>query len=88
MTQELSDLIPSGFNMDDVIDADHLKNTLNSFLHAQSREKRVMFVKRYYMGETVESIAAEFGAGESKVKMTLSRMRASLYELLKKEGLL
>ena len=88
VTEELSDLIPSGFSMDDVIDADHLKNTLNSFLYAQSREKRVMFVKRYYMGETVERIAEELGAGESKVKMTLSRMRASLYELLKKEGLL
>ena len=33
-------------------------------------------------------IGAALGISESKVKMTLSRMRSSLYETLKKEGLL
>ncbi len=86
--EELSDLLPSDFSIDGYIDGEHLKNTLNAFLFSQSKEKRVIFVKRYYYGESVGVIGAALGISESKVKMTLSRMRSSLYETLKKEGLL
>jgi len=65
-----------------------LTEILNRFLAELPKEKRQIFLKRYWYLCSVREIAAELQLTESKVKMTLLRTREKLAEQLKKEGYL
>lgn len=83
LLSELEDCVPDKTeNFSDV----NLTELLNSFLKYQNKDKRVMFVKRYWYGESISDIAKEMGFSESKVATTLHRTRESLKEYLEKEG--
>ncbi len=68
------------------IGAAQLAELLDRFLHALSKQERMVFVCRYWRCDAVNDIAKRFGFGESKVKMMLSRTRDKLREFLEKEG--
>ena len=59
---------------------------LEGFLKGLPRESRIIFLRRYLMGDSVTQIAARYGMTESKVKMQLSRTREKLRRFLEKEG--
>lgn len=59
---------------------------LNAFLAGLSEEKRRIFLRRYWYGDTIREVARRYGLGESKVKVTLLRTRNELREFLSKEG--
>lgn len=88
VTEELSDLIPSGFSMDEHIDNEALKDALNRFLSGLDKQKRAVFVKRYFFCLDIDTVCAQTGLGKSAVKTMLMRMREKLGTLLKEEGLL
>ncbi len=69
-------------------DTERIREAVNSFLRSQSEEKRAMFVLRYFYSKPIGEIAIRVGAGESKVKTALHRMRSELKEKLLEEGLL
>ena len=60
---------------------------LNGFLGTLDREKRGIFLRRYWYGDSIRDIATRCGAGESKVKTTLYRLRKDLKDYLEKEGI-
>ena len=64
-----------------------LTECINRFLENQKPENRKLFVRRYWYLSEKKEIAADYGFTESKVKMTLSRMRAQLMAELEKEGI-
>ena len=64
-----------------------LAEALNHFLASLSGEARKIFMRRYWYLSSVKEIAADFGMGESKVKMSLLRSRNQLRILLEKEGI-
>ena len=88
VTEELSDVIPSDFSMDDHIDNEMLKNVINGFLRSLDERSRAVFVKRYYFCLDTETICRQTGMKVSAVKMSLLRMRRKLASELEKEGLL
>jgi len=45
-------------------------------------------MRRYWYLSSVREIAEEYGLSESKVKMTLLRLRSKLKTVLEKEGIL
>ncbi len=63
-----------------------LKEILDAFLEKEKPEARKIFVRRYFFGSEVKEIADLYGIGESKVKMTLARMRERLRKRLEEEG--
>lgn len=63
-----------------------LNIVISTFLRKQPKEKRIIFMHRYYYCDTVLSIAKRFGYSESKVKIMLYRMRKDLRVYLTKEG--
>lgn len=77
---ELEECIPSrqGF----AIIAAETKEILNRFLETQDQTDRKMFVRRYWLGESVKEIADRFECGESCVKMKMSRARKKLRKML------
>ena len=64
-----------------------LKDLINRFLAGLPREKRVMFVRRYWYMSDVREIARDLGRSEASVKTALARMRGELKTMLEKEGL-
>lgn len=59
---------------------------INAFLQTQKKENRMIFVRRYQYMNDIKSIALIYGFTESKVKMSLQRMRIRLMMYLKEEG--
>ncbi len=88
VTEELSELIPSDFTMDDHIDNEALKQALNGFIKSLDTQKRAVFIKRYFFGLDIDTICVQTGLGRSAVKTMLYRMREKLGKTLKEEGLL
>lgn len=65
-----------------------LAREISRFLSEQSYERRVCFIKRYWLFERVEDIAKELGMTNSKVASLLFRTRNALRRRLEKEGYL
>ncbi len=85
--EELHDCLPAADNIEHALDSMALTEALNRFLAAMPAETRRIFIQRYWYMRSIKSIAAELGAGESKVKMALLRARAELKQYLEKEGI-
>lgn len=83
---ELSELIADG-SPADAEERMVFHDTLQRFLSELRKEERVMFLQRYWYFCPVKEIAAELGCGQSRVKMSLLRMRGRLREMLEEEGI-
>ena len=64
-----------------------LGEIISKFLRSQQPEVRSVFLRRYWLMESVEEIAARFSFSKSKVKSMLFRTRNKLEKYLKKEGI-
>ena len=82
--EELEYAIPS---RDEAVDAMAFRTFLNQFLRSQKKDARIMFLRRYWYGDSVQQIAAAFGCGEEKVKSSLFRTRNKLRNAMIKEGI-
>ena len=88
LTEELSECVSGGRTPSEEYDDRRVGEELNAFLHGQPKEKRVMFVLRYFYSSSIDEIAEKMGISESKVKTTLFRMRAELKQRLEEQELL
>ena len=86
LTEELEMCLPAYDDVDRVIDAKMLGEAINRFLLTLSREKRVIFMRRYFFLDNVSAIAKRCSVSESKVKTSLFRIRKDLKDYLNKEG--
>ena len=86
LTAEMEQCIPSPDDVECRIDDKTFAEAVNGFLGGLDREKRMIFVRRYWYLEPVADIARRFSVSESKVKTTLFRCRERLRAYLEKEG--
>ncbi len=63
-----------------------LSEILNTFLKHLPKEKRLLFIRRYWYGDSVKELAEMFHFRESKVKTTLFRIRKKLEKVLQERG--
>ncbi len=84
---ELEDCLPAPAGRARTVEDGELAELLSAFLRGLSREGRVMFLRRYWYGESVAEVADFLGCGEGKVKSSLFRSRKALREYLEKEGI-
>ncbi|MCI8408313.1 MAG: sigma-70 family RNA polymerase sigma factor [Lachnospiraceae bacterium] len=63
-----------------------LTRVIEHFLDTLGKEKRTMFVKRYWLCESVKEIAEEYGITEKHASVKLGRIRCKLKKYLEKEG--
>ncbi len=85
---ELENIVSSPDSVGDMMDAHRLREELNAFLRSLDKNKRAVFVRRYWFGDSVARIAEISGFSQSKIKMILSRTKRKLKKTLEKEGLL
>ena len=83
LLSELSDCIPD--RRDDYAQTE-LTEILNGFLRTLPREKRNLFLRRYWHCQSVEELAKLYGMSQGAVKSSLFRIRNKLRAHLEKEG--
>lgn len=83
---ELSDCIYSSEDVAETIDKRLLVQSLEAFLDSLTYDARTIFVQRYIAMLSVSEIADRYQLSESKVKVTLMRVRKKLRKYLKQEG--
>ena len=82
---ELSEAIGSQ-TLEEAIAARELGQSIDRFLGTLNTENRVIFLRRYWYGDSISEIAQRVSLSENTVYVRLSRSRAKLREYLKKEG--
>ena len=75
---DLAETIPSSFSVDEEVEANALSALIEGWLRAQKRDERVLFIRRYYYGESVKSLAAACGCSQQKMAQIMLRLRRSL----------
>lgn len=86
LSTELEQCIPAPDDVECRIEDMALGEAINRFLGTLDKEKRNIFVRRYWYLDSVAHISRRFGLSESKVKTALFRCRVRLREYLEKEG--
>lgn len=84
---ELSECIPSAENTEQQADTVLLREAVNGFLDSLERERRIVFIQRYWYMLGISEIAAERGMTEGAVKMSLKRTRDCLKIFSKRRAL-
>lgn len=82
--EELAMYLPS---REDQSDGVEFKNFISHFLRGLPKASRMMFIRRYWYGESISQIADAFECSEEKVKSTLFRTRNKLRQTMIKEGI-
>jgi len=85
LTKEMEECIP-GSAIEQEIESSELGQVLNLFIGTLSEEKRLIFIRRYWFEDSISDISARYGISESKIKVTLHRVRKELKAFLSKEG--
>ena len=85
---ELQDCIPSCENIESKIIEQELSKAIDDFLGTLPKDDRVIFVGRYWMGESVLEIANKLHCSQNIIAVKLFRIRKRLKHYLKKERLL
>lgn len=88
LTAELTDCIPSSYDVEKQFENGQLTDALNRFIRGLDSEKRYIFLRRYFYSDSLADIAASLKISEAKVKTTLHRIRKALNDYLEKEGAL
>jgi RNA polymerase sigma-70 factor (ECF subfamily) len=81
---ELDECIPK--TQGSIDDSLTLKYAIDKFLRTLQKEVRIIFVRRYWYASSIKEIARDYDLSESKVKVTLHRVRIKFKEFLEEEG--
>ena len=76
-----------GNSMEDQLDARLLGSAIDRFLDTLSKENRVLFLRRYWFGDDVPTLARDTGLRQGTVSVRLHRVREQLKDYLIKEGI-
>lgn len=84
---ELCDCVSGDLLSDDIVDKMFFDGLINRFLAELKTQDRCIFVLRYWYLYPCAEIARKYQINESKVKVSLHRMRQSLKCILESEGI-
>ncbi len=73
-------------SMDSYLDSYEIRRVIDTFLDELSDEKNAIFIRRYWAAESISQIAQALNISESKVKMTISRLKIKLRNFFEREG--
>lgn len=83
--EELEGCIPSRA-LEETVEARALGTAIDRFLGTLPKQTRVIFLRRYWFGDSVQEIARDLGFRENTVSVRLSRTREQLKHHLIREG--
>ena len=83
--EELEGCIPSRA-LEETVDAIWLGRAINTYLETLNETNRNIFIRRYWYGDEIRTIARDLELRANTVTVRLSRMRSGLHDHLEKEG--
>ena len=83
---ELAECVSGREDVERAFDARELAAAIDGFLETLPREKRTLFLRRYFYAESVSGLARRSGRTEGAVSMTLLRLRQKLRAYLLERG--
>jgi len=83
---ELQDCLPCNVSLESKIEDKETISHINDFLRRISFNDRNVFLRRYFIGDSIAQISKMFKFSESKVKSSLHRTRSKLKNYLIKKG--
>lgn len=84
---ELIDCVEASINIEDEVIKKEVGQVINRFLLMQRKKDRIIFIRRYWYFDSLNTIAEDFKLNEKTVSSILSRVRKRLKEYVKKEGM-
>ena len=78
----------AGCSLEEEWEARELGRAIDRFLTQQTEQNRIIFLRRYWFGDSVKEIAALYAMKAGAVSVRLSRLREALRNYLQKEGFL
>ena len=85
---ELGETIPHPDSAEQSYEYSQTLRSINAYLGKMEADARVVFVRRYFFGDSVQDICTRFGASQSKIKSMLFRARQKLRIHLEQEGVI
>lgn len=83
---ELSPYLPAPDTAQENVERKELTGLIESFLDTLGKENRVIFLRRYWFGDSYESIAESTGLSVKNVSVRLTRTREKLKQYLGERG--
>lgn len=86
--EELEECLSARETAESALEAKALAEAINAFLSTLESGDRRLFVRRYWLGESIAELAAMAGLAPKRVSLRLFRIRERLKRFLMKEGML
>ena len=86
LTHEMQQCIPDSRN-EDKVQGEQIGQNITAFLRIQSKQDRLLFMKRYWYGVSIKDLAQQMQISESSAKVRLHRIRGRLKKYLESEGI-
>lgn len=83
---ELEDFIADDNDVDTDFDAERLGCVISDFVRSLSDRRQFIFMSRYYVADSIDTIASDLGLSRSMVNKELAAIRCALKEKLESEG--
>ena len=83
---ELEEVVSGRDDPEQKVVEKELKEEINRFLNKLSKEKRYMFILRYWYADSISAIAGRFQMSRDNVSVTLNRTRKQLRAYLAERG--
>lgn len=84
--EEIEEIVPDTMNAEDEVISSEIRGCINNWLGGLEKQKRDIFVCRYYFCRSNSEIAEKFGLYENRVRSIISKLRKSLAEYLEERG--
>lgn len=85
---ELEECIPAPVTVERKIEEHELTNLIDTWLASLIPSDRILFIRRYWNGEAVNSLAKKSGVTPANMAKQMYRLRKSLKTVLEREGYL
>lgn len=86
LLSELEDCLPSPDTAQKALEGQELTAFLNRWLETLPREDRILFLRRYWNGEPLKQLEAEYARSHGSLAKRMYTLRLNLKQALEKEG--
>ena len=83
---ELEDFVAGDGDVGADFDAERLGHIISDFVRSLPERRQFIFMSRYYIADSIDTIASDLGLSRSMVNKELAAIRCALKEKLESEG--
>ena len=86
LLSELEDCLPAPSDPQAELETRELGRAVTAWLRSQDPDSRALFLRRYWYGQELKTLAREWGVSANALAQRMHRLRNSLRAALEKEG--